>query len=81
MCKIISIQLGAGTFCTLWPVPAAVKNSWKAEEADRAVNVITGVSTGASLLCGKKIGTVSLPWGFGWYITPKCTAPYKPVSQ
>lgn len=33
----------------LWPVPAAVKNSWKAEEPDRAVNVTTGVSTGASL--------------------------------
>lgn len=69
--KMIPIQLGAGTFCTWQPVPAAVKNSWKAEAPSRAVNVIIAVSTGASLLCTNKIWTVPLPWGFMWCIAPK----------
>lgn len=81
MYKTVSIQLGAGTFCTLWPVPAAVKNSWKAEGPNRAVNITTAVSTGASLLCVKKIWTVSLPWGFRRGIITKCTAAHYPVSQ
>lgn len=78
---MISIQLSAGTFCILWPVPAAVKNSWKAEDPNRAVNVITAVSTGASLLCVMKIWTVPLPWGFRQCVVPKHTAVHYPVSQ
>lgn len=78
---MIPIQLGAGTFCTWQPVPAAVKNSWKAEAPSRAVNVITAVSTGASLLCMNKIWTVPLPWGFMWCIAPKCTAAHSPGTQ
>lgn len=79
--KMIPIQLGAGTFCTWQPVPAAVKNSWRAEAPSRAVNVITAVSTGASLLCMNKIWTVPLPWGFMWCIAPKCTAAHSPGTQ
>lgn len=75
---MISIQLGAGTFCALQLVPAAVKNSWKAEDPNRAVNVITA---GVSLLFVKKIWTVSLPGGFRSCFVPKCTAAHNLVSQ
>lgn len=76
---MISIQVGAGTFCTPQPVPAAVENSWKAEDPDRAAEVTTTASTAASLLC-MKIWTVSLPWGFRWCIVQICTAACKTVK-
>lgn len=79
--KMIAIQLGAGTFCTWQPVPAAVKNSWRVEAPSRAVNVITTVSTGASLLCMNKIWTLPLPWGFMWCISPNCTVEHSPRTQ
>lgn len=71
--KMIAIQLGAGTFCTWQPVPAAVKNSWKAEAPSRAVNIITAVSTGASLLCMNKI--MGSAFALGIYVV-YCTKIY-----
>lgn len=71
--KMISMQMSTGT-SVLWPVPAAVKNSWGAEDSNRAVNVITAVSAGALLCWVEKTCTVSLLQRFRQCVKPKCTA-------